>query len=136
MLNFPVSFTPEYTMDLILEALRELVEYELAVVLSMENETTLKVSRARGPLYSRLLDDFRISLTSSPGNLSLILPIIVSRWNPISCIQTLFSTRINRMILNGSEITMGESIIMPMDISTLATTRSMTRNGMKMTNPI
>ena len=29
------------------------------------------------------------------------------------------------MILNGSEISIGDSIIMPIDISTLATTRSM-----------
>ncbi len=40
------------------------------------------------------------------------------------------------MILNGSEINMGESIIIPMDISTLATTRSIIRKGMKIKKPI
>ena len=40
------------------------------------------------------------------------------------------------MILNGSEISIGDSIIMPIDISTLATTRSMIRNGMKIRKPI
>jgi hypothetical protein len=37
--------------------------------------------------------------------------------------------------LNGSEIVDGGTIIMPSAISTLATTRSMIRNGMKMVNP-
>ena len=40
------------------------------------------------------------------------------------------------MILNGSEMRTGETIIMPMDISTLATSMSMMRNGMKMAKPI
>ncbi len=46
------------------------------------------------------------------------------------------STRTNSRILNGSEIITGGSIIMPIDISAAETTRSMTRNGMKMTNPM
>ena len=41
------------------------------------------------------------------------------------------STRTNSRILNGSEIITGGSIIMPIDISAEATTRSITRNGMK-----
>ena len=40
------------------------------------------------------------------------------------------STSTNSRILNGAEISIGESIIMPIDISTLATTRSMITNGM------
>jgi len=40
------------------------------------------------------------------------------------------------MILNGDEMGMGESIIMPMDISTFATTRSIMRKGRKTRNPI
>ena len=40
------------------------------------------------------------------------------------------------MILNGSEMIIGETIIMPIDISTLATTRSMIRNGMNSRKPI
>jgi hypothetical protein len=40
------------------------------------------------------------------------------------------------MSLKGSEISTGESIIMPIDMSTLATTRSMIRNGMKIMKPI
>ena len=46
------------------------------------------------------------------------------------------STSINNMILKGSEISTGESIIMPIDISVLATTRSMITNGMNSRNPI
>ena len=40
------------------------------------------------------------------------------------------STSTNSISLNGIEIIMGESIIMPMDIKTLATIKSMTTNGM------
>ncbi|MNN81775.1 hypothetical protein D3C81_1986350 [compost metagenome] len=40
------------------------------------------------------------------------------------------------MILNGREMISGESIIIPMAMSTLATTRSMIRNGMKIMKPI
>src|SRR5690606_41273184 len=46
------------------------------------------------------------------------------------------STSTNSMILNGREMISGESIIIPMAISTLATTRSMIRNGMKIMKPI
>ena len=40
------------------------------------------------------------------------------------------------MSLNGSATSTGDSIIMPSDISTLATTMSITRNGMKIMKPI
>ena len=40
------------------------------------------------------------------------------------------SDRTNSISLNGMDIIIGESIIMPMDINTLATTRSMITNGM------
>src|SRR5579863_1936364 len=46
------------------------------------------------------------------------------------------STTTNNMILNGSDTRTGDSIIMPMDINTLATTRSMTRKGMNTMKPI
>ena len=40
------------------------------------------------------------------------------------------STNTKSMSLNGIEIIIGESIIMPMAIKTLATTKSITKNGM------
>src|SRR5690554_1906074 len=46
------------------------------------------------------------------------------------------STSTNSRILNGAETSIGESIIMPIDISTLATTRSMMMKGMKIKKPI
>src|SRR5260370_13376075 len=46
------------------------------------------------------------------------------------------STSTNSISLNGSEIVAGETIIIPIDISTLATTMSMIRNGMKIVKPI
>lgn len=53
---------------------------------------------------------------------------------PITIAQP--STSTNNMTLNGRLMMIGDSIIMPMAMSTLATTRSMTRNGMKSMNPI
>ena len=41
----------------------------------------------------------------------------------------------NSMILNGNDMIRGDNIIMPIDISTLATTRSMMRNGRKIRKP-
>ena len=46
------------------------------------------------------------------------------------------STSTNSIILNGSDIMMGGSIIMPMDISTDAITMSSTRNGMYIRKPM
>jgi hypothetical protein len=46
------------------------------------------------------------------------------------------STRTKKTTLNGSETITGGSIIMPIDISTQATTMSMTRNGTKIRKPI
>src|SRR6185369_188146 len=46
------------------------------------------------------------------------------------------SASTNSISLNGREISTGDSIIMPMDISTLATTMSMIKKGMKIMKPI
>jgi hypothetical protein len=39
------------------------------------------------------------------------------------------STKTNNMSLNGIDIIIGDNIIIPIDISTLATTRSITTKG-------
>ncbi|WP_218188214.1 sigma 54-interacting transcriptional regulator [Desulfosarcina cetonica] len=58
------SLTPEKTMDIVLKAIRELIEYELAVVLSYEEDSgRLKVRKAAGPAVTRDLDNFSFSLT-------------------------------------------------------------------------
>jgi len=49
-------------MELVLEALRELIDYELAVVLSLDDGNRLRVRKAVGPLYTKRLDGFSISL--------------------------------------------------------------------------
>src|SRR5947209_1152681 len=46
------------------------------------------------------------------------------------------STRTNSNILNGSEMVVGDSICIPSAIRMFDTTISITRNGMKMMNPI
>jgi hypothetical protein len=46
------------------------------------------------------------------------------------------SMRTKSINLKGREIIIGDSIIIPIDIKTAATTRSMTRNGTNNKNPI
>ncbi len=53
---------PEHTLDMILEALEDLVQYELAVVLTYDGSDTLAVSKVKGELYTPELEDYRISL--------------------------------------------------------------------------
>ncbi|NLJ47375.1 MAG: hypothetical protein GX430_12565, partial [Treponema sp.] len=53
---------PEGTMDIVLESLRQLIDYELAVILSFEGKDTLRVRTMKGPLATRRLADFSISL--------------------------------------------------------------------------
>src|SRR5690348_13977488 len=58
--------------------------------------------------------------------------LVISEWT-IRCQPSAIT---NSSSLNGSEIDAGGSIIMPMDISTLETTMSITRNGTMMRKPI
>ncbi len=59
---FP-QVNPERTIDIILDAISNVVSYELAVVLSIENDNYLKVKKAKGILYTPRLKDYRISLS-------------------------------------------------------------------------
>jgi transcriptional regulator with GAF, ATPase, and Fis domain len=54
---------PEGTLDLILSALGELVDYELAVVLGLDSEDTLRVRKAAGPLATAKLAKHSIALS-------------------------------------------------------------------------
>ncbi len=67
-----LSLNPERTMDIVLESLRDLVEYELAVVLSLEDGDTLRVRKAMGPLYTQEIDEYHISLKQRTDLASII----------------------------------------------------------------
>ncbi|HOX19142.1 MAG TPA: sigma 54-interacting transcriptional regulator [Spirochaetales bacterium] len=67
---------PEGTMDIVLESLRELVDYELAVVLSAEEGGRLTVRRARGPLATRRLAGFSISLAERRDLAALLAGLV------------------------------------------------------------
>lgn len=58
--------SPDRTMEIVLEAIAEIVPYELAVVLSMESNNMLKVRHARGPLYTPRLRGHTLSLDERP----------------------------------------------------------------------
>jgi transcriptional regulator with GAF, ATPase, and Fis domain len=57
---------PERTMEIVLESLRELVVYELAVILIREGDDGLRVRKAMGPLARPRLIGFAISLRERP----------------------------------------------------------------------
>lgn len=52
----------DYLLDLILQGLQELIDYELAVVLSLRDGEQLEVEKASGPLSSDRIASHRISL--------------------------------------------------------------------------
>ena len=65
-MKYPV-YNPEKSeeiLELILEALNDLVDFELAVILKMQDEDTLAVKKAMGPLSGGVLADYMISLSS------------------------------------------------------------------------
>ncbi|PIE56716.1 MAG: AAA family ATPase [Desulfobulbus propionicus] len=58
----PFAIDPEQILHLILEALDNVVEYDLAVILKLLDKNTLAVEQARGPLSSPALQNHRIDL--------------------------------------------------------------------------
>jgi len=65
-MSFTTAIHPDRTIELVLEALQELIEYELAVVLGMENDGRLVVRGAAGPLANRRFLDFSLRLEDRP----------------------------------------------------------------------
>ena len=61
-----MALSPERTLEIVLESIGELVDYELAVVLALAGPGRLEVRQARGPLASERLDNFSISLALRP----------------------------------------------------------------------
>jgi transcriptional regulator with GAF, ATPase, and Fis domain len=58
--------TPKRTMDIVLEAINEIIPYELAVILSREEDNRLKVRYAKGPLVNREIEKYQIGLANRP----------------------------------------------------------------------
>ncbi|AFN73708.1 sigma-54 dependent transcriptional regulator, putative [Melioribacter roseus P3M-2] len=61
-LNTISYLTPAVTMDILLEAIQEIVPYELAVISSREGDDKLKVRYAKGPLITDEIYNFEIDL--------------------------------------------------------------------------
>jgi transcriptional regulator with GAF, ATPase, and Fis domain len=64
--NEAVYLSPNRTMGIVLDAINEIIPYELAVILSKEADDSLKVRFARGPLATDNLKDFQIELKTHP----------------------------------------------------------------------
>ncbi len=60
--NIQNYFSVDQALEIILEAINETVSFELAVVLSLEENNTLRVRHAKGPLVSKELEHYRIDL--------------------------------------------------------------------------
>ncbi len=65
ILNTPI-LTSERTLEIVLDAIKTIVPFELAVVLSLEKSNMLRVRWAQGPLYTPKLRDFTINLQKRP----------------------------------------------------------------------
>ncbi len=68
-INFTTQTTflnPEATMDIVLEAIQEVIPYELAVILSKEENNKLKVRHTKGVLTNENLNRYEIPLSSRP----------------------------------------------------------------------
>lgn len=63
----PPSLDPEQTLDIVLESLADLVDYELAVILGVGPRGQLTVRKARGPLSSEKLEGAQISPLAQAG---------------------------------------------------------------------
>lgn len=62
LLSKEIWLDPSQAIDIVLESLRELVEYELAVVLEYASPSRLRVRKAAGPLASSRFRNYEISL--------------------------------------------------------------------------
>jgi transcriptional regulator with GAF, ATPase, and Fis domain len=73
-MNFALGteLSPEKTLEIVLESIGELVDYELAVVLGYEGQGRLVVRKARGKLASPRLDSYSISLQERPDLAKLL----------------------------------------------------------------
>lgn len=49
--------SPDRTIEIVLDAINEIVSYELAVILSLEAENMLRVRSAKGPMNTPRLKD-------------------------------------------------------------------------------
>ncbi len=58
--------SPQKTMEIVLDAINEIIPYELAVILSKESNNNLKVRFARGPLATEKLKSFELHLKQHP----------------------------------------------------------------------
>jgi len=67
-----ITLSPERTLDIVLESLRELVDYELAVVMGYSGDDSLMVRTMKGPLATSRLSGYTISLSARADIADLI----------------------------------------------------------------
>jgi len=72
MVGESILMNSSRVLEIVLQALRELVEYELAVILKYDGQQKLKVIKALGPLATRAFNNYVISLEDRPDLASVI----------------------------------------------------------------
>jgi len=65
-MSYVSEIHPDRILEMVLDALRELVDYELAVVLGLEEDGRLVVRKAAGPLADRRFLEFSLDLSDRP----------------------------------------------------------------------
>jgi transcriptional regulator with GAF, ATPase, and Fis domain len=72
VLSLGTELSPEKTLEIVLESIGELIDYELAVVLEYDGRDRLLVRKARGKLATPRLDSYTITLTQRPDIAALL----------------------------------------------------------------
>lgn len=58
--------SPQKTLEIVLDTIKEIIPYELAVILSKETDKNLKVRFSRGPLASEKIKNYEVNLDKHP----------------------------------------------------------------------
>jgi transcriptional regulator with GAF, ATPase, and Fis domain len=66
------DLSPDKTLEIVLQSIGELIDYELAVVLGYDGEDRLKVRTTMGPLATERLAGYSISLAKRPDLVELL----------------------------------------------------------------
>jgi transcriptional regulator with GAF, ATPase, and Fis domain len=82
MVGESIMMDSSRVLEIVLQALRELVEYDLAVILKYDGKQNLRVIKALGPLATRTLNNYSISLDERPDLAAVIFQKRAHLFNP------------------------------------------------------
>ncbi len=82
LFSLGAELSPEKTLEIILESIAELVDYELAVVLGYDGQDKLVVRKTRGKLATARLDSYAIALKKRPDIAAILEAGVAKLFQP------------------------------------------------------